>query len=255
MFIKRFTLIVLAVILILTGDICTGQTVSSNQDSVKILMRKEHTFSFNLNTQGGGIGFRTGHHLTGYKKLMYDFDLVMIKDPKEIKSLYPIDQNSKSYIYGKLNYFFILRGGTGIQKVINSKPYWGGVEVRYFYFGGVDIGITKPVYLYIWNYDASSNTASISTERYDPSKHDIDNIYGRAPFTEGLGGIQIHPGVYGKFGFNFEFGKEEEKIRCLEVGLNIDAFPQSIPIMAYENHKHFFLTFYVSYNFGKRKID
>ena len=58
-------------------------------------------------------------------------------------------------MYGKLNYLFVLRPGIGIQNVINSKPYWGGVEIRYFYYGGLSLGFTKPVYLYV--YDASTH--------------------------------------------------------------------------------------------------
>jgi hypothetical protein len=253
----RILFILFALIIISAGNDCFAQALSLNQDSVKILMRKEHSFSINLNTQGGGFGFRTGHHLTGYKKLMYEGEFVMVKDPKEKRLLiYPVDQNSKPFFYGKLNYFYILRAGMGIQNVINSKPYWGGVEVRYFYFGGLDLGFTKPSYLYIiTSYDPQSHTAVINSERYDPGKHNLDNIYGRGPFTDGLGEIQIHPGLYGKFGFNFEFGQEEEKIRCLEVGLNLDAFPKPIPIMAFKNNEYLFLSFYLSYSFGKRLVN
>jgi hypothetical protein len=231
---------------------CSAQVVSKNQDSVKILMKKEHSFSANIHTQGFGIGYRHGKHLTAYKKLMFEGEIVTMKHPKEIKSLYPIDENSKSYIYGKLNSFFIIRPGIGIQKVINSKPYWGGIEVRYFYYAGLSLGFTKPVYLFIWNYKPGSFESRITTEKYDPAKHDVDNIYGRAPFTNGIEEIQIHPGLYGKFGFNFEFGQEDKKIRCLEAGINFDAYTKSIPIMAFNNNSQYFFTIYLSYSFGRR---
>ncbi len=206
-----------------------------------------------LHTLGYGFGYRQGKHLTGYKKLIFEGEFVSMKDPKEIKILNPIGPNSKSFIYGKLNYLFILRAGAGVQKVINSKPYWGGVEIRYFYYGGASICLTKPVYLfYKINYPVSPDAqGSYSPERYDPNKDD-NNIYGRAPFTYGLNKMNIHPGIYGKFGFNFEFGQEDTKIRCLEVGVTADAYPKPIPVMAFNPDKSIFLSAYLSYSFGRR---
>lgn len=224
-------------------------------DSIKILLRKENSFGINVHSQGLGLGYRFGHHLTGYKKLMYEGELVEMKHPKEYKSINLFNENSKTFFYGKMNNFYVMKLGLGLQKVINSKPYWGGVEVRKFYYGGLSLGITKPVYLYIWNPISGTAEGNITIERYDPNnyRHVIDYIYGRAPFTYGLGQLAFHPGLYGKFGFNFEFGKEDTRIRCLEAGLNIDAYPKPIPIMAFNNKNYVFLTFYLSYSFGKRK--
>ena len=250
---ENFIHIILLAAFALVSFVGYSQVIPQGKDSIKILLRKENSFGINVHSQGLGVGYRWGNHLTAYKKLMYEGEFVIMKHPKEIKSLYPIDENSKSYFYGKLNNFFILRAGTGIQKVINSKPYWGGVELKFFYYGGLSMGITKPVYLYIWNYTPSDQTATITIERYDPNKHDVDNIYGRAPFTEGIGEIRFHPGVYGKIGFNFEFGQDDEKTRSLEIGLNADAYPKAIPIMAYNTNNYLFLTAYLSYNFGRRK--
>jgi hypothetical protein len=242
-------------ILLSFNYLCDSQVVPQMGDSIKVLLRKEYSFSINVHTQGLGIGYRFGHHITGYKKLMYEGEFVEMKHPKEYKSINLINENSKTFFYGKMNNLYILRLGAGMQKVINSKPYWGGVEIRTFYYGGLSLGLTKPVYLYIWNPKSGSLEGTISTERYDPDnpKHNIDYIYGRAPFTDGLGEIGFHPGIYGKFGFNFEFGQEDTKIRCLEAGINIDAYPKSIPIMAYNNNTYGFLTVYLSYSFGKRK--
>ena len=50
-------------------------------------------------------------------------------------------------------------------------------------------------------------------ERYDPNNplQNSNTIVGRAPFIDGLDKIGLHPGLYGKFGFNFEFGSEKLK--------------------------------------------
>ncbi len=244
---------ILFILILITGGFSSAQIISTGEDSVKILLRKENCGSINLSSTGWGIGYRQGKHLTGYKKMMWEVELQNIKHPKEIKSLYPIDENSKSYIYGKLNSFFSIRTGMGIQKVLNGKPYWGGVEVRQFYYGGVSLGLAKPVYLYIWNYKPSNEDIIITTERYNPSKHDIDNIYGRAPFTNGIDKTTFYPGLYFRTGFNFEYGEFPENLKYLEVGLIADIFYKPIPIMAFNDKNRYFLSIYLSYNFGKRK--
>ncbi len=222
-------------------------------DQLKVLYYKEYSAAFVIHSSGWGFTFRKGKHLTGLKKKMLEIELVKTKHSKEIKTINPYFDNSKSYVYGKLNELFNLRTGIGIQKIINTKPYWGGVEVRYFYYGGISLGLTKPVYLDILNYSSSTPPDyDITTERYDPNKHFMENICSRAAFTKGLDKMSIYPGIYGKFGFNFEYGSYNKNIKALEVGTIIDAYPKAIPIMAFNTNNNIFLSVYFSFHFGKR---
>ncbi|MFH0867027.1 MAG: hypothetical protein V1904_12595, partial [Bacteroidota bacterium] len=100
-----------------------GQSITIGDTAVndaKILLRKEKSGFVMLHTSGIGLGYRSGKHITGYKKRMFEIEITGMKHPKEIKSINPYFDNAKSYVYGKENYFFILRGGMGRQKVINS---------------------------------------------------------------------------------------------------------------------------------------
>jgi hypothetical protein len=76
------------------------------------------------------------------------------------------------------------------------------------------------------------------------------DIYGRAAFTKGLNEIKVMPGLYAKGGFNFEYSKQDKVIHAIEVGLQINAFPKEIPIMATNTNKAVFFSFFVSYRFG-----
>jgi len=114
------------------------------------------------------------------------------------------------------------------------------------------LGLAKPVYLYIINFTSSQYEYEITTEEYDPENHYFDNIYGRAPFTEGLGEIKFYPGIYGKAGLDFEIGTYKTKINSFEAGGILEIFPKGIPIMAYNEPRNFFFTLYISYSFGKR---
>jgi len=211
-----------------------------------VLLRKELSFGIHIHTNGLGIEAKKGKNITGFKKWMLEAQLVSMKHPKEFRQINPIYENAKSYIYGKLNTFNIIRVSTGVRTTLYSKADRTGVEVRFNYMGGFSLGVTKPIYLEI------VEDGIPVTERYDPEKHFIDNIYGRAPFTYGLDKINFHPGVFAKAGFNFEYAPYHEDIKAIEIGAAIDAFPTKIPIMATTYNKQFFLTFYVTFIYGRK---
>ena len=233
-----------------------------------ILFRREMSGAAIFHSAGWGLGFRLGQNRTYYNKKMFEFDLVEMKSAKEYKRSNANFSNSRRYIYGKLNNLYFLRAGYGAQKLLNRKPYWGGIEVRFFYYGGLSLGLAKPVYLYIANYTLVDQQLyyEITTEKYDPNSHypwrvsvpitdstsrDID-IYGKAPVYKGISEISPYPGAYAKVGFNFEYGSYNQSIKSIEVGATVDAFPKAIPFMAFNNPYHFFLNVYVSITLGKR---
>ncbi len=223
--------------------------------SDSVLLLKEMSGGFILHSMGWGLEFRKAKNLTVFNKRFIEFDFTEMKSPKEVRVVNPYFANAKSYIYGKLNSIFLLRGGIGLQRLLNNKPYWGGVELRYFFSGGAALALAKPVYLNIINMVSISPTYfeyELTTEKYDPDKHFRDNIYGRAAFLKGINEISLYPGIYGKTGLNFDFGNYASVIKALEVGAALDVFPIAVPMMAYNDPERFFLTIYVSISFGKR---
>jgi hypothetical protein len=223
-------------------------------DEVNILFRNEASGGLILHSAGFGITFKRGWHMTGYKKEMLDIDFVSLRDPKQVKLANPYYPDSKPYFYGKLNFAYILRGGYGRQNVLFGKAERSGVEVRYNYFVGLSLGITKPVYLDILvdnPYD--SLTKIIETRRFDPEdpvQQAQENIYGPGPYFMGMDHLSIYPGVYGKFSLSFEYSGWQQKITAIEAGVVVDAYGTDIPIMANDEQKNIFLNFYVSMVWG-----
>lgn len=235
-----------------------GKGNTGDIQDVGLLYRYEMSGGILAHSNGFGANFRKGKHLTGYKKRMLEIELVNMKHPKEYKSFNPSNE-AKGYIFGKQNSLVILRTGAGIQKVITSKANRGGVEVRYLYYGGASIGFLKPVYLEILREIPNSTDFNIVREKYDPQKHNTGNIFGRAPFTLGLTEMSILPGIYGKFGLNFEYGVTDDKIRAIETGVTFDLYYKKAPIMAkidnaddYDPNKQFFISFYINILYGNK---
>ncbi len=234
-------------------------TVSFSQENTHVadttmgvILRKEFSLGVVAHTAGWGINYRTTRRITAFKKRSFEFEVVSMKSPKEIKTINPYFNNSKSYVFGKLNSIYIVRGGYGIHKQLNRKPVWGGVEVRYFYSGGVSLALAKPVYLYILNSTPNYSEYTLSTEKFNPEEHFLDNIYGRAPFTKGFEEMRFYPGIYLRGGFSFDFSNVHDKVRALETGFTLDLYPIPIPIMAFRDEYHYFLNLYLSFSFGKK---
>jgi hypothetical protein len=222
----------------------------SNLDN-KILFRKEWSCYGFVHTEGWGIGFRSGKHKTYLRKHMWEVEFSTMKHPKE-KRVTSYFDNYRSYIYGKLNSVYLFRGGYGVQRVLNGKPYWGGVELRWFFYGGATLGITKSVYLYVMEYNAETNRNEIVAERYDPDKHILENIIGRGPYFKGFNHMGIYPGIYAKTGLNFEYGVNDALLKGIECGVTFDYMPLGVPIMAYNNKNNYFLSLYLGLHLGKR---
>lgn len=232
----------------------TAKSQEIDQDLLidSVLYKKTMSGGINLHTRGYGLVFQKGVNQTVFRNAFWQLSFVEMRSPKQIRSINPYFTNAKSYIYGKLNSVYLLRGGVGHSRLLNRKPYFGGVELRYTYAGGISLGIAKPVYLYIIDFTNSTYEYVIKTERFDPDEHFYDNIYGRAPFTKGFNHIKFYPGIYLTAGLNFEFGAYKSRINSLVAGAMIEFYPKGIPIMAFNDAKNFFATLFISYSFGKR---
>jgi hypothetical protein len=233
-------------------SIAFSQDVGSDTILDQVLLRKKLAGGIVLHSRGWGFQFQKGRNITYFKSIMWEVNAVSMKSPKQVRTINPYFSNAKSYFYGKMNHVFVLRGGIGFDRMLNRKPYWGGVELRLVAFGGVSLAIAKPIYLYILKFTSSYYDYQIVIEKYDPSKHFLDNIYGRAPFSRGLGEMKFYPGVYGKVGMNFEYGQYNSKIKSIELGAVIEFFPIPVPIMALSDGNYYFLTLYINVSIGKR---
>lgn len=221
----------------------TGEgTIYKNEISGGLLI---HSF-------GWGANFRKGKHITAKLRRIYSFEACGMKHPKEYKSYNPHKDNNKGFVYGKLNTLAILRPSAGVQKIMFTKEGKRGVQISYISLVGASIGFVKPVYLEIAPPLGSPSNTPPQSERYNPEKHTLDKILGRAEMLKGLGEGKFYPGLHAKLGFNFEYAPQEDLIRALETGISFDGFHKPVPMMAFIENRQFFITYYISWHFGKK---
>jgi hypothetical protein len=215
----------------------------------KIFFRNERSFAILLNTDGFGLSYREGKRINYLNKKLLEIEFSTLRHPKEVKLSNPTFQTPGTFVFGKLNSVFLLRGGIGRQHEIYKKADLGGVAIRYFYTGGPVLAFIKPIYYKILD-PVSQYEYKIKEEKFDVKKHEPSMIYGKSAFTKGLNETNILPGLFAKGGFNFEYSKQDKIIHAIELGAQINLFPKKIPIMATASNKFIFFSLFASYRFG-----
>jgi len=215
----------------------------------KVFFRNERSFAILLNSDGIGVSYREAKRINYLNKRLLEIDAGTLKHPKEYRVSNPYTQATSTFVFGKLNSVFYLRGGIGRQHEIFSKADFGGVAIRYFYSGGPVLSLYKPIYYRVL-YNVSDYEWELRDEKFDESIHQAIDIYSKSSFTKGLNEIKVLPGLFAKGGFNFEYSKEDKVIHAIELGMQVNAFPKKIPIMASPDNKAIYFSLFASYRFG-----
>ena len=240
-------LLIIAVIVSFVASSLNAQGELNEQQ--KVFFRNERSFGIMLNTDGIGFGYRGANRIDYRNKRILEIEAGSLKHPKEYKLSNPYTTGS-SFVFGKLNATFYLRGGIGHQHELYKKADIGGIAIRYFYSGGPVFALYKPIYYRVVYFTSVNGDYIIKEEKFSSSIALPQDISGRASFSKGLNETKIMPGLYVKGGFNFEYSKEDKVIHAIEFGAQINAFPKVIPIMATSDNKSIFFSLFVSYRFG-----
>jgi len=217
----------------------------------RLIYQRQNTFKLAIHSQGLGIGFKRGKIKRFNLTRNWIGEAVSLRSLKEIKTITISQYNTRPFIYGKLNYAYVLRFGYGEDRLIYGKPYWGGVETRWTYSVGASLALLKPYYYYVIGYQPGANgeyVEVIEEKTFEPGL----NILGRAAFTKGFDEIKVSPGLHASAGLSFEVGRSRIRAQSIDLEVKAECFPLGISIMDSERNKRFFLTFMLSYNFGSR---
>ncbi len=221
-----------------------------------LVFNKQGSFSFKFNSDGWGMFYERGKYKTVTKTNLWWIELGEHKHPKEEKV--PTISASggflivSSYIYGKRNNFYNLKLGFGQQKLIGGKGNKNGVAVSAIYGGGLTAGLLKPYYIEIQN-PTTNKQEQIKYDNNDNLFLDPTIILGRGGLTKGFGEMKFVPGAHLRTALRFDYGRYNEVVSALEVGLNAEYYSKKMPILLLNKEKSFFFNAYVALTFGKRK--
>jgi hypothetical protein len=218
-----------------------------------LIFNKHNIFGIRLATDGYGISFEKGKYKTPTKTLLFEFELNEKKSPKEHRISATSDGfNYTSVVPYKLNNLYEFKMAVGQQHLIGGKGNKNGVAVTALYTGGITLGLLKPYYLDIQN----QITGQTSRKTFDQVIHDTttgDAITGASGFTVGWGHLSLKPALNAKQAMRFDYGRLNQSITAIEVGLTEEFFFSKIPQVYLVPQKQFFFNAYVSILFGSRK--
>ena len=220
----------------------------------RLVYNRQNTFHVALHSQGLGAGFKIGRIKSIHRTRNWEAQVVSLHSLKEIKTMNLSTYNTRPFVYGKLNYAYVLRFGYGEERRIFGKPYWGGIETCWTYEFGASLALLKPYYYYVSVYkqlDDGSYWETIDEQIFDDKNQWID-ILGRASFTKGLDETRLSPGVHATTGLSFEFGKSRSRVQAVNLDVKAECFPLGVSLMDSERNRRLFVTFMLSYNWGSR---
>jgi len=218
------------------------------EEEGELVFRKQSIFGFKAVTDGYGISYEIGKFRSNRNTFILQFELNERKHKKETKVSGDFNGfQFNSFVPGKMNNFFQFKVGAGSQRIIGGKGNKNGVAVALVYAGGLSLGILKPYVV-----DVESNGLrfrSTYPKIYDSSYREL----GASGFTVGWGDAKIKPGVHAKTALRFDYGRFNETVTALEVGMNAEYYPQEIAQVWGNTPQHFFFNAYLTLLLGKRK--
>lgn len=222
-----------------------------------LIFDKQSAFAIKLNTDGWGLLYEKGKYKTTSKTSLWWLEFGERKSVKEERV--PTVSASQgfiivsSYIYGKQNNFYYFKAGFGQQKLIGGKGNKNGVAVSAIYGGGISLGMLKPYYIEIQN---PTNGVRESI-RYTPANENLfldpTIILGKSGLGKGFGEIKYVPGAHVRTALRFDYGRYNEVLSAIEIGLNAEFYSQKMPIVLLNKENNFFFNAYAAITFGKRK--
>lgn len=218
-----------------------------------LVYHKQSVFGIQLRTNGYGIFYELGKMKTNRKTEIYRIDITEIKDPREEKLLGASFIFGNPYVYGKRNYFYPVTLGYGQQYIFGQKGNKNGVAVTGLWSAGISLGLLRPYYIRV----ADTQTGGEKDLKYsvEDSAQFVDQsiVIAGGGIGKGWGEIQLKPGAFAKVGMRFDYGRYNETVSALEIGMSLEAYGSKIPILLYQKERQLFFQGYVAIVFGKRK--
>jgi hypothetical protein len=217
------------------------------EEEGELVFRKHSIFGFKASTDGYGLSYEIGRFKSNRVTNIFQFELNEKKHKQEKKLSTINGFEFNSIILYKLNNFYQFKVGMGQQRIIGGKGNKNGVAVAVVYAGGFSLGMLKP---YLIDVDAGgkrirSQYPTVADSMYQP--------IGAAGFTTGWSDLSIKPGAHAKAAMRFDYGRFNETVTGIEVGVNAEFYAGKIPQMMYAEQKQFFFNGYITVLLGRRK--
>jgi hypothetical protein len=227
------------------------QNLMKMEEEGDLIFNKHTIFGIKLATDGYGLYFEKGKFITPSRTRLLQFELNEKKSNKEHKiTTSPDGFNYSSVVPYKLNNFYEFKASIGEQRLIGGKGNKNGVAVTALYSGGLSLGLLKPYYVNVQNQAGDTYRKTFDQLQNDTVPEVVTGAAG--PFV-GWGHLSVKPGLNAKTAMRFDYGRLNQTISAIEVGLTGEYYFGKIPQVTLVPQKSFFFNAYVCLLFGSRK--
>ncbi len=232
-----------------------AELIRQSEEGV-LVFRKHNMFGIQLRTNGYGAFYEHGRMISTRKTNIFRIDIQEVKHPKEEKLINTNLFFGNPFVYGKLNSFYPISLGYGQQYIFGQKGNKNGVSVSGIYSGGINIGLLRPYYIDVVK---NGEQVAIKYTTEDSTLFLADPVTGGTTlggtgfFGKGWGELKVKPGVFGKAALRFDYGRFNERVSALEVGMSLDYYFSKIPMMFANKERQMFFQGYLAIVFGNRK--
>ncbi len=231
-------------------------TLIRQQEEGALVFNKQNVFGFRLNTDGWSVLYERGYMKNVKTTNLFALEIGEKKHPKEQKLLgdnSSFFQVGNPYVYGKRNSFYQVKPTYGQQRLIGGKTNKNGVAVHAVYAGGISIGLERPYYISVRG-NSTEGTRDIKYSDADSSAFlSPGNIVMGTGLRRGWNELKIVPGLHAKAALRFDYGRFNEVVLAIEVGINVEAYTREVEIMLRNSNKQVFVNGYIAILLGKRK--
>lgn len=224
--------------------------VIKQEEEGVITYKKHFAAGFKLSNDGYGGFLEIGRVQSLKKALLFQLEIDERKHAKDEKTINPYTGVQISY--GKINFFYPVKLGVQQQFLLGNKGNKNGVSVTGNIGGGVIAGLLRPYLIRVDKGGGKEDYVGYQSPDSIYFLNSADHIAGPGIGT-GWNKLKVTPGLYVKPSLRFDYGKYNEMINALEVGLTAEFYSKKIPQVIYTKQQQFFFTAYVAIIFGRRK--
>ena len=224
---------------------CVNISISQNIEYFET--DTERYWGINKNSWGGLIGggiLKFSNKISNNLYKTIGFELVNIKHPKENKYSSALGYG-RTFVWGKKNYLFSLRGQYGRELTVVNKRDYQGVRVNAQLAIGPSLGLLMPYFI------KYSRNNRMVIENFDSTVHTFNNVIGSPSYFEVIDQIKIKPGLNIKAALNFEFGSQKTA-SAIEVGFLGEIFTDEVVIMPTAKNYSFYPTAFITLFYGRK---
>ena len=215
-----------------------------------IAYRKHFAFGIKLVSDGYGITFEKGYSKSVKKTTLFQLEISERKHQKEVKQTNNFSPTASPFIYGKINFFSPVKLGVQKQFLLGNKSNKNGVSVTANIGGGLSLGLLRPYELQV---EKNGELVYVRYESDDSLLFKTGTINAGPGLGKGWNHLKFTPGLYVKPGLRFDYGRYNDLLTAIEVGVAAEFYSKKVPQMFDNKQKQFFFSAYFTVMFGKRK--